>query len=76
MTSNGRRPPIENELKIFKVEYLSTHLLDHTQILNFSLEDQTRFYKSLKWRWPPMEDDLKYLKWNNLATTFWSILKF
>ena len=49
---------MEDNLKILKVEYLSNHLLDHTQILNLSLVDQTIFYKSLKWRWPPMEDNL------------------
>ena len=40
-TSNGRRPPMEDDLKILKVEYLSNHLLDHTQILNLSLNDHT-----------------------------------
>ena len=29
-----KRPPIEDDLKILKVEYLSDHLLDHTQMLN------------------------------------------
>ena len=53
---------MEDDLKILKVEYLSNHLLDHTQILNLSWDDQTIFYKSFKWRWPPMEDDLKILK--------------
>ena len=40
---------MEDNLKILKVEYLSNHLLDHTQILNL---------KSLTWRRPPMEDNL------------------
>ena len=53
---------MEDDLKILKVEYLSNLLLDLTQILNLSLDDQTIFYKSLKWRWPPMEDDLQVLK--------------
>ena len=44
------------------MEYLSNHLLDHTQIWNLSLYDHTIFYKSFKWRWPQMEDDLKILK--------------
>jgi hypothetical protein len=35
----GRPPQIEEDLKILKVEYLSNHLLDHTQVLNFYLED-------------------------------------
>ena len=58
-TSKGRWPPIEDDLKILKVEYLSNHLLDHTQILNLSLYDQTL---SFQWRWPPMEDNLKISK--------------
>ena len=46
---------MEDDLKILKVEYLSNHL-------SLNLDDQTIFYKSLKWRWTPMEDDLKILK--------------
>ena len=49
---------MEPDLKILEVEYLSNHLMDHTQILNLSLDDQTIFYKSLKWRQPSMEDNL------------------
>jgi hypothetical protein len=30
-----------DDLKILKVEYLINHLLDQTQILNLSLDDQT-----------------------------------
>ena len=59
---------MEDDLKIFKEEYLSNHLFDPTQILNLSLDDQTIFSKSLKWRRPPKEDNLKYLKWNISAT--------
>ena len=55
-TSNGRQP------QNIKVEYLSNHLLDDTQILNLSLDDQTIFYKSIQWRRAPMEDDFKKLK--------------
>ena len=44
---------MEDDLKILKVEYLSNHLLDHTQILNLSWYEQTIFYKSFKWRRPP-----------------------
>jgi hypothetical protein len=44
---------MEGDLKMLKVEYLSNHLLDHTQILNLSLYDQTIF---------GMEDDLTILK--------------
>ena len=56
---------MEEDLKVLKVEYLSNRLLDHTQILNLSLDDQTIFSKSSKWRRPPMEDDLKILKVEN-----------
>ena len=49
---NWRRPLTEDDLKIFKVEYLCNHLLDHTQISNLGLDDQTLFYKSLKGRRP------------------------
>ena len=38
-------PTMEDDLKILKVEFLRNHLLDHTQILNLSLDDQTIFYK-------------------------------
>jgi hypothetical protein len=34
---------MEDNLTILKVEYLSYHLLDLTQILNFSLDDQSIF---------------------------------
>jgi hypothetical protein len=53
---------MEDNLKNLKVEYLSNHLLDHTQILNLSLNDQTIFWKSVKLRWPQMEDNIKILK--------------
>ena len=39
---------MEEDLKILKVEYLSNHLLDHTQVLNLYLNDQTISYKSPK----------------------------
>jgi hypothetical protein len=43
---------MEDNLKISKVENLSKHFLDHTQMLNLSLDDHTIFYKYLKWRRP------------------------
>jgi hypothetical protein len=68
---------MEDDLKLFKVEYLSNRLLDHAQILNLSLECQTILYKSFKWRWLPMEDNLKILKMEYLSkTTYWIILNF
>ena len=81
---------MEDDLKMLKLEYLSNHLLDPTQmlnlsldynfclpilemkttsngrlptqILNLSLDDQIILYKFFKWRRPPIEDDLKILK--------------
>ena len=61
-TPNGRRPTMEDYLKLSKVEYLSNPLLDYTQIWNLSLYDQTIFCKSIIWRWPPIEEDLKLSK--------------
>ena len=37
-----RRPPIEEDLQILKVEFLSNHWPDLSQILNLSLGDQTK----------------------------------
>ena len=34
---------MEDNLQILKVEYLSNHFLDHTQILDLSLNDQPYF---------------------------------
>ena len=48
----------EDNLKILNMEYLSNHLLDHTQILNFRLDDKTIFY-SLKWKMTS-----NYYKWS------------
>jgi hypothetical protein len=58
---------MEDNIKIWKVEYLSNHLLDHIQILNLSLYDQTIFYKSFLWRKPLMEDNIKILKMEYLS---------
>ena len=41
---------MEEDLKLLKMEYLSNHLLDQTQIWNLCLYDQTIVYKSLKRR--------------------------
>ena len=58
---------MEDNLKILKVEYLSNGLFDPTQILNLSLDYQTIFCKSFKWRRPPMEEDRKILKLKYLS---------
>ena len=50
---------MEDDLKILKVEYLSDCLLDPTQILNLSLDDQIILYKLFKWRLLPMEENLQ-----------------
>jgi hypothetical protein len=39
---------MEDNLKLLKVEYLRNQLLDHTQILNLRLDDQTIFLQILK----------------------------
>jgi hypothetical protein len=57
---------MEEDLKIFEVEYLSNQLLDHTQILSLSLDDKIIFVQIFKMnttfngRGHQMEDDLKY----------------
>jgi hypothetical protein len=39
---------MEDNLKILKVEYLSNHLLDHSQSLNLSLDFQIIFLSNFK----------------------------
>ena len=46
---------MEDDPKILNVEYLS--LLDHPQVLNLSLGDQTKRESYCERRQPPMEDD-------------------
>ena len=53
---------MEVYLKISKVEYLSNQSVDLSKILNLHLGDQAESTNGLKWRLPPMEDDLKILK--------------
>ena len=53
---------MEDNLQIFKLEYLSIHLSDLTQIWNLSLGDQAKVYEHFKWRQPPMLDELKIFK--------------
>ena len=63
-------PPMEDDLKwktnsnrrlpqISKVKYLRNYWSDPPQILNLGLCTQTKLFECFKWRWPPMEDDLK-----------------
>ena len=49
MTSNVKQPPTEDDLKIWKVEYLSIHWSDLTQIWNCSYWDQIRLYTGINW---------------------------
>jgi hypothetical protein len=42
MTSNGRQPPKEDNLKILNVEYLRNHWLDLPKKLSLSSGDQTK----------------------------------
>ena len=67
---------MEDDLKTSKVEYLSNHLLDHTQILNLSFSDQTKFINFFKWRQPWAEDDLKILKVEYISTPDKIFLKY
>ena len=67
-----RWPPMEEDLKISKVEYLRNHLLDQTQILNLGLDDQTFSLQILKRKMT----SIKYKKWNISATIYRIKLKF
>ena len=73
---------MEDDLKIWKVEYLSNHWMDLTQIWNLSYWDQIKVQKGIKWGQTQMENDLqrkmtsKYEKENISATTEWILLKF
>ena len=68
---------MEGDLKILKVEYLSNHWLDFTQISNLSPGDQTKIKENLQWKtilqWKMTS---KYYKFNISATTDQIFLKF
>ena len=66
---------MEDDLKILKVEYLSNHWLDFTQIWNLGLRDQTKLYKCFKWRRPPMEDHRKILRVEYLSNHWLELTK-
>ena len=51
---------MKDDLKISKVEYLRNFWLDILQMLRLGLRQMKKTEDSLKWRWPPMEDTLKY----------------
>ena len=54
---------MEDDLKILKVEYLSNHWSEFTQILNLSLGDQTKVTNAWK------EDDHQWKK----ASKYWKL---
>ena len=49
-TYNRRQPPIEDDLKLSKLEFLSNRLLDHTQFCNISLYYPKYFVYGLQWK--------------------------
>ena len=61
---------MEDDLKIFKVEYLRNQGLDLTQIWDLRLDYQTKLYKCFKLRQPQIEEDLKILKLR-IAANHW-----
>ena len=67
MTSNQRWPPIKDDLKLLKVEYLNNPCMNLPQIFNLCLWDQTKIENCLIWRQPPMEEDLKISKLEYLS---------
>jgi hypothetical protein len=54
---------MENDLKVLKVEYLSNHLMDHTQMFNLSLDGQTIFTN------PSNEDALQWERTSDAKMT-------
>ena len=53
-----------------KVEYISSHWSDLTQIWNTSLRDQSKLCNCFKWRQPLTEDNLKILKVKYLIRSY------
>jgi hypothetical protein len=68
MKTTSDRPPLDDDLKILNVKYLSNLRSDLPKISKLSLEDQTKIKFDLKFEIktssdrPPMEDNLKILK--------------
>ena len=50
---------MEDDLTIYKAEYLRNHCLNLTQILKLGWGDQTELYRCFQWRQPVIKDDLK-----------------
>ena len=53
---------MEVDLKNFKSEISEEPLIGSYSNFKLKLRWQTISYKSIKWRWPPVEDNLKILK--------------
>ena len=53
---------MEEDIKIWKGEYLSNHWLDLTEIWNFGLGEQMEIENCLQCRRQQLEDDLKLWK--------------
>ena len=68
-----RQPPIEDNLQILKIEYLSNHWSDLPQFVYIRLGDQTKIKNCLTWRLTPMKDNLKILTVEYLSN-HWSDL--
>jgi hypothetical protein len=68
-----RCPPMEDKLKILKVEYLRHHWSDFPQILNLQKGDQTKIGNEDNVQWKMLS---KYSNLNISATTDWIFLKF
>ena len=67
---------MEDDLKIFKVEYLSKHSSDTPQILNLTSGDQTKMKNAWHKDNRQWKTTSKYKKLNISATTGKIILKF
>ena len=59
LTNQPTKQPANQPGLSLKIEYLSKHWSDITEIY-LSLGGPTNFQKRFEWRWPPMEDALKY----------------
>jgi hypothetical protein len=67
---------MEEDLKIFKVEYLSNHLSDHTQILSLILNDQIIFLQIFKMKTTSNGRQPQILKVEYISNHSKQILKF
>ena len=63
---------MKDNFKILKLEYLSNHRSDLTQI-QVKIKNQTKIENYLQWRRPPIEDDLEVLDVEYLSN-HWSYL--